>query len=189
MVEGFPRSANSFFVGMLELISRRQGLNFKMAHHTHSVVNLRLAKFYGIPRVVLIRRPLGAILSYHIFSGISIERCLDEYVKFYTSVQSLKPYTVVTFDDVTSRFSGVLNKLNQDCGFSFSAPESFEVDVDQLMKSAKLRGRAIHGERSSMRTGYPDEEREEIKRLKVKRVEALLDDNPQANALYDDIVG
>ena len=75
VVEGYPRSSNSFAVDMIGEsatgLLRRQDI----AHHTHDVANLQIAQAYGIPKVILIREPEAAILSFHIYSNAPIPRC------------------------------------------------------------------------------------------------------------------
>ena len=50
-IDGYPRSANSFTVRMF----RKANPEAVIAHHTHSVANIKKAIECGIPVVVLIR--------------------------------------------------------------------------------------------------------------------------------------
>ena len=56
-IEGYQSSGNSFSFGIL----RHASSKLRIAHHCHSVANLRLALDYGVPTVCLIRDPKSAI--------------------------------------------------------------------------------------------------------------------------------
>ena len=62
VVEGPPRSANSFTVRMLHRMLGRPP-RFRIAHHSHSQDNLWAGAGYRMPLVVLARPPQDAILS------------------------------------------------------------------------------------------------------------------------------
>lgn len=58
-IEGFLRSGNSFAVALVN--QHYPGL--AIAHHTHCIAALRLARRHSVPTIVLIRDPLDAIAS------------------------------------------------------------------------------------------------------------------------------
>src|SRR5918999_5771267 len=61
VIEGFPRSANSFAVAAF---ARAQGRKPKIAHHVHAPAQVIAAARAGIPAIVLIRNPEEAVLEY-----------------------------------------------------------------------------------------------------------------------------
>jgi hypothetical protein len=60
VIEGFPRSANTFFY---HYFATAQRLPMKIAHHLHSPYQIRAAARYQLPCVFLIRNPLDCITS------------------------------------------------------------------------------------------------------------------------------
>ena len=60
VIEAFQRSGNTFAWFLIREIF---GDEFKIAHHTHSVANLKLAIRYNKKTVILIRNPIDSIVS------------------------------------------------------------------------------------------------------------------------------
>ena len=61
VIEGFPRSANSFAVNAFVLA---QGRPVHVAHHVHAAAQVLAAGRAGVPAILLIREPTDAIVSY-----------------------------------------------------------------------------------------------------------------------------
>jgi len=59
-IEDFPRSGNSFAVGAVE---HAQSKPIQIAHHTHVPANAMRACEWGIPTLVLLRKPKAAVIS------------------------------------------------------------------------------------------------------------------------------
>lgn len=60
VVEGYPRSANTFVVEFIRIVAGDHGEQVKFAHHTHDAKNVELGIKSGLPCLVLIREPLAA---------------------------------------------------------------------------------------------------------------------------------
>ena len=87
VIEGFQRSGNTFAWFLIREIF---GHEFKIAHHTHSVANLKLAIRYQKKTVILIRNPIDSIVSSVIYrknNGNIFKKNLiliiDDYTSFY----------------------------------------------------------------------------------------------------------
>ena len=59
-IEGFPRSGNSFACRIIRITDPW----IKISDHTHSIANVKSASENHVPIVILIRKPLDAIVSY-----------------------------------------------------------------------------------------------------------------------------
>lgn len=59
VIEGYPRSANTFAVAAFEIA---QGKPSKIARHTHAIAQLKRAAALKLPTLVIIREPEQAIL-------------------------------------------------------------------------------------------------------------------------------
>lgn len=121
-VEGFPRSANSFVAGM---IGSSQGKDFQLAHHTHAPAQIIRACKLNVPTLVLIRKPIDAVIS---LRALELEICkrqnkkngkanfknsIEEWVQFYNRVLPYRNnYSIGTFGKVVNDMDAVIKSLN-----------------------------------------------------------------------------
>ncbi len=88
VIEGYPRSANTFAIAAFRLAQRRR---VQLAHHAHVPAQAREGLRRGLPVVVLVRRPDEAVTSMAIRAGVSIETALRVYVRFHAAVTTYAP--------------------------------------------------------------------------------------------------
>jgi len=163
VIEGYPRSGNTFAYFLL--------LNFRqlnIAHHTHSLANIKKGLRRRLPVVVLIRNPYDAIASVlikrvdfkkNINLDIEIRKQVFYYKKFYRFVKK-KVETILICDfDILIKNSEKFVKethnllLKKDIGILFSWSENKK--IDNIKKSIKYVKKQI-------------EEKEQLKNLDVK---------------------
>ncbi len=121
VIEGFPRSANSF---AYEAFLAGQRGPVRVAHHLHVPAQILRALAWRIPALVLIRQPVDVAVSYWIMAPDTSPRTiLRAYASFY---ERLKPYreefVTATFEDATQRFPDVMRVVNAKFGRSFGVP-------------------------------------------------------------------
>jgi hypothetical protein len=175
VIEGYPRSSNTFTVDFIQILSARSALNLKPAHHTHDVDNLLIGLGLGVPCVALIRNPVDAIASYMIYNGdIELEAAVLRYKKFYEPLlPHLDKLVVAEFGKLLSDLNGFVSFLN--LAFSIGLPLSADVDADSAR--AKLneleRGQKIYKpEEFSRKVASPNDERKLMaKEVKVRLAE------------------
>ena len=111
VIEGFPRSGNTFSVVALEYA---EGRVMKIAHHLHAPAQIIWGIKYGVPAVVLIRNPVDVISSLVIREDyISIKVALIAYILFYGSLLKFKPkYLILKFEDVIGDYGEGIKKIN-----------------------------------------------------------------------------
>ena len=82
VIEGFPRSSNTFAVTAFQLAQSRP---VKLAGHLHASSHVIAAAKKGVPTLVLIRDPIDVITSYIIFRGLSltVKQAFRYYIRFY----------------------------------------------------------------------------------------------------------
>jgi hypothetical protein len=118
VVDGYPRSGNSFFVRLIiHQLEENDLSNLSLSHHTHRVENIKLAHHYGVPAVVLIRDPYDAIASFFIFQKfcLPIIECIKKYLHFYNFVLSFNAnILIVNFDTVISNPNLVLEHIQKN---------------------------------------------------------------------------
>ncbi len=190
VIEGYPRSANTFSVDMINVICDAAGRKRPpMGHHTHSVLNLRLGVLQNIPIVVLIRNPAAAILSYRIFSGRPVSHCLDRYVTFYSrTLQLNQPFILGEFEETVQDFNAVLTRLNAVLDDPLPLSNDLARDIARAQDQARARAARRHGDMITERVGVPTEEREALKQTHRAEVEAALADNPEPLRLYNEVL-
>jgi hypothetical protein len=188
VIEGFPRSANTFAVAAFRLA---QPADVRIAHHRHAPAQVLGAAKIGVPALVLIREPEEAILSYVTrHPEIGMRQALKDYIRFYERVLPHRGrFVCATFKEVTSDFARVTRRLNDRFGTSF---EEF-VHTDEHVQEVFRRMDRYHavrfgGEETFASMGArPSDER--IPLMDAQRAEfhgeSLSQERARAHALYE----
>ena len=123
VLEGFPRSANSFAAYTI-FYSQKSG--FKMGHHLHAPAHLRYAVKNRIPCLVIIREPLGAVSSLIIRNKCDPKNALLDYISFMKVSLALSDSIVfANFNDIISGKIGVkVMEINQRFDVALAIPEN-----------------------------------------------------------------
>lgn len=140
VIEGFPRSANTFSEVAL-LVS--QGPDFKVAHHGHYPVHVKHALALGKPCVVLIREPASAIASLiDLGTPDDIGQLCDRYFFYYNYVLTIMDKVLIwDFEAVTENFPAQIETLNQRFAMRLNVPPAKEVSQHEIYSIADgLRG-------------------------------------------------
>jgi hypothetical protein len=165
VIEGFPRSANTFAVAAFLFA---QDTPTKIAHHLHAPAQVIQAVRWGIPTIVLVRPPKDAVISLQIRQPFrTLRRTLILYSKYYSSlVKYRQGFIVAPFDEVISNFGNIIESVNARFNTSFKTfehtPENLEV-VYAMIEQMDMADQNI-----SMVTeetvSRPSKEREALKR-------------------------
>jgi hypothetical protein len=120
VIEGFPRSANTF--ATYAFMQANAGRSLKIGNHFHSPAQFRLAARYGVPAMLVIREPLDAILSLMVFTPhMSARDGLRRYIGFHEPLLALSDrFVVAPFAEVTTDFDRSIMRLNQRFGLDFA---------------------------------------------------------------------
>lgn len=139
VIDGFTRSATTFAVYALQL-SQEQPV--RLAHHLHAPAQLIEAARRGVPALVLIREPRGAILSQVAREPwVTVSGALIAYSRFYTCLLPYRDRFVVgEFEQVTRDFGGVIRRVNARFGTSFAEFVHTEASERECFELARLRG-------------------------------------------------
>ena len=133
VVEGFPRSGNTFFA---ESISYFLGPDFSIASHAHHIAQIRLAVARGIPCVVLVRHPVEVLASYLIAGPHARPKdVLREYATYHSQILRLvDEVQVVTFGQAINDFQRTMERVSSRWNLSL-VPESFtESDRERILE-------------------------------------------------------
>jgi len=174
VLEGFPRSANTF---LYRTLRAALGEEQKIAHHVHRSQQVAMAARYGVPAFVLYRTPVAAIASLLVrFDGkIPVEQCLSDYIAFAETTLSLSRNELVhvlTFDEVILEPDAVANDI-------LAAIGSSENVTPEMVKKATADDRTNH-----IQSSLPNAEKDRQKASHVEKIMSL-PNFEQALALYE----
>ena len=139
VIDGYGRSASTFAVYAFQL-SQEQPV--RLAHHLHASAQILTAASHGVPTLVLIREPRGAILSQLIREPhMALRDALAAYSWFYTRLLPYRDSFVVgEFEQVTNDFGAVIRRLNKHFGTNFAEFVHTEANMRECFEFIKLRG-------------------------------------------------
>src|SRR5215203_5308665 len=162
VIEGFPRSANSF---ARVAFNRAQKGTVRIATGLHVPAQVIRAARWRIPTLVLIRRPKDAVLSFAIRDPISVEEALKYYISFYETVEAYgDAYVLGLFEEVTEDFGQVIRRINDRFGTTFSPFSHDERNVDGVFARIEKNSRKRFRETSlENKVSRPFASREKLK--------------------------
>lgn len=177
VIEGFPRSANTFAVFALQYA---QPFPLKIAYHFHAPAQIFRAINLGIPTLVLIRNPRDSVASFVArWSEVSESQALEFYISFYKSISQYKPsYVIGDFAEITQNFSNIIKKINNRFETSFVLFSDSQEDRNKVLEKIKK-------DRSSFSTPNDILKQSILKRLSMKENQTLLG---EAEKIYQDFL-
>ncbi len=192
VIEGYPRSGNTFAVVAFRLA---QGREIEIAHHLHAAAQIKRAARLDVPAIVLIREPSEAILSVVVRDPhVSIRWALRSYIRFYSTVVPYLEKTVVApFATVTSDLASIIRLVNTRYGTAFKEFAPTEDALNTVRQTVERMGQL-----DSMKTGWeyqlglalPSEQRRRAK--EAHRAEYLDERNKRlrltAESLYERVM-
>ena len=189
VIEGFPRSANTFAVWAFK---QAQAGDVRTAHHLHSPAQVILAARWRIPTLVLIREPKEAVMSWVIWDEHTLDYALRSYIYFYKSVLSCRDaYVLADFKDVTQDYGAVIRRINERFRTEFSPFQHTKENVGKVYERIEeLHQMRNGGKTSETRIAHPSEAKKEVKHRLRPELEApergeLL---AEATAIYEHLV-
>ncbi len=142
VIDGYPRSANSFAVGAFR---QAQSSPVKVSHHLHVPAQIVRAVELDIPTILLIRHPVDSIISYRALhkEGEIVERepraslrmgfrpFCRSWIDFYqTTLPHVESVVIGRFQQVISDFGGIVRAVNSRFGENFTPFEHTEENVE-----------------------------------------------------------
>lgn len=188
-MESYPRCASSFAIAGFRLAQEPRSL--RLAHHTHASGHVIAGIRLGIPALVLIREPEGAVVSSRIRHPA--RRYADLLRGFCAFYEPLVPHrgdlVIGTFDEVISgELGAITRRLNARFGTTYAEFEPTEENVARVMREIDQdwRARRGDGERLERVIPRPSPVREDLKREMQERyaVEAPQKLRQRAEELY-----
>ncbi len=162
VIEGFPRSGNSFAYAAFLMAN---GNEVVISHHVHRPSQIITAARNKIPMLIIIRQPVEAVVSLIIFRPfLSLKQGLRSYIDFYERIKTYRSsYLVATFDKVTDDFGDVIRQLNEKFGTSFSEFEHTEENVKKCFEMVEEFSNRFAGYHDENLVARPSEKRKKAK--------------------------
>jgi hypothetical protein len=190
VIEGFPRSANTYSVVAFLLANGDRG---HIGHHLHASGHVVRAVRFRLPTIVLIRDPRAACLSYVIRRpAIPVSDALTDYLDFYRSVWPLRHRFVTgEFGQVVSDFGAVIGAVNEKFHTDFAlyehTPENEQACVAMLeQRNRRETGGYVSETYVARPSAYRTELKQQLERtLERGRAAVLLE---RAERLYRQFV-
>lgn len=142
VVDGFPRSANSYIEAAFNVSQAGKGIY--LSSHSHASGQVVAAVRRNLPTVVLYRNPDDAVASYmHMSaSSLSMNQLFLEYVTFYKTILPLSDQVVLaSFPSVTCDFPSIVKKVNAKFNIELLVPTmdlNFEQEVSAWRDKTSL---------------------------------------------------
>lgn len=177
IIEGFPRSANTYCVSAFEIAQRRP---VRIARHLHDPWQVRFGERHGIPTMVLIREPLSAVVSALMRDKRSTHgRLLRDYLRFYEgAIAAHQKAIFVPFELATSNFNVAIDALNQQYGTAFKFLSEGDDELIRASVAEKDADALGNSARDPLRSALPSPEKrlvaQELKELIEERHSKLL---------------
>jgi hypothetical protein len=189
VIEGFPRSGNTFAVVAFQQAQRE---SVRVAHHLHMPAQVIRAAQWSIPTLLLARKPTDAALSWVIREpGVPIRQALKHYVSFYKKAAQYRDALVVGFfEEVTRDYGMVLERVNAKFGTGFSSFVHSEDNVRCVFDHIDEVHRARRGGRldekvithpSAVKAGLKDALKKELEAPELRKLIA------KAEAVYESL--
>jgi hypothetical protein len=168
VVEGFPRSGNTYVVAWLSLARP----TLRVASHVHHLAHVRRAQQLGVPVLVLVRPPRDAVLSNLVFRPeADPSELLGRWLEFYDPSVLTRARTVIaTFDEATGDMATVLGRVERETGLpggTYVVPDP-EAVLDRVQELGDRR----FGSVPDSKLARPSQTRDALKEAAAHRVDA-----------------
>ena len=190
LIEGFPRSGNSFAVAAFCKAQKRE---VDIAHHLHAPGHVIAAVKSNIPALVVIRHPDEAVPEFALAKpNIPVAAILRGYIRFYEPLRPFKrDFVTATFDQVHTNLGDVIRRINQRFWTAFLEfepnPRSVGAahrDVEEDYRHRQGSAPAVLGSSSRQSATERDETSQRVHR--AYHDAALAARRARARTLYED---
>jgi len=158
VIEGFPRSGNTFAVCAFELAQERP---VRSAHHLHASAQVREAVRLGVPVMLLVREPEDSAVSQILREPcISPRQALGAWIRFYRRVAPLRDRVFVAdFARVSTDFGAVIRDFNSRFGTVYKEFDHTPENEARCFALIEQQSRRRFGDLQERRVARPSEER------------------------------
>ncbi len=162
VIEGFPRSGNTFAVFAL----RAANPGISIASHIHHFAPIKTARKQRLPLLIAIREPLGCLSSYLVAgSHARPSDVLHEYLSYYSALVSIDDGVVfATFDQIVGSYGTAIGRLNARFDTQFNGYDNDAESDTEVISTIKTYHASVHRHRRPTEAApVPQPGRDEIK--------------------------
>lgn len=195
VIEGYPRSANTFAVAGIKLAQNDQ---INIASHRHEIGHIRYALQLHKPVIVLIRNPIDAIVSFIIREDVSISFSINYYIYYYKKVNKYKNRVLILkFDEIIDHLDKSIDKINKKFNLYLSLIKINNTTNNKILGMVASMHKAEQeligkGGNNNIRSiAVPSLERENVKRVIVNKIQTspnLKKKINNANSVYNQVI-
>jgi hypothetical protein len=155
LIEGFPRSGNSFLVAWL----RRANPDLQIASHMHSIAHVRAALRRDVPVVVVIRPPEAALASWSVYNPRgAVDVQIERYRRFHEGLAEVADHVLISpFEVTTESPTTVVHAL--EAPLRRSLVDEPPGGMDEVFDEVDRRSVAYGSGHDERRLGRPTESR------------------------------
>jgi hypothetical protein len=143
IVEGFPRSGNTFTVFALQNAAKNQ---IRLSSHVHHPSQVKLAVERGLPTVLVVREPIAVLSSYLTYGEHG--RPADVFKEYHSYHQELIPYAdrvlIVDFEEITSDMSAIVDRINQRFSMEIPPFDQSPENIDHVFAEIARQHNLVH---------------------------------------------
>jgi hypothetical protein len=191
VIEAFGRTGTTFANFAFLSAQRRR---VRTVHHTHAAAQVITAVKMKIPTLVIVREPEAVALSHMARHQVSARPALAAWIRFHQRLVAYRKGIVFCgFEQMTSNFTTVIARLNEEFGTSFEVwqhtPENEAEIFEQIKSRNRGRFREDQAEQRMRAFALPTAEREALKsRMRVQlEAPSLAGLRHRAQILYKDL--
>ena len=146
VLDGFQGSGNSFATAAF---NETQPPGVLLVHHLHAPAQIIKAVRLGLPTIVTIREPRGAVVSLTSrWPYVTLRQALRGYVRFYGKILPYaEGFVLSPFDQTTRHLDAVIRAVNDkfDCDFAVFEPTEQNVRAvrNPALSSEEERARNV----------------------------------------------
>jgi hypothetical protein len=147
VIEGYPRSGNTFAFFALKHAEALKGRDVEIASHVHTPSQVKLAVHLRYPTLLVIRTPLDAVVSLLIAAPhVRFPSAIHEWIHHH---EELLPYRddLVTgsFPEVTKDFGAVTQRVNERFATDFACFDPTPEDTEAVFAAIERNHQVLHG--------------------------------------------
>ena len=144
VIEGFPRSGNTFAYFAMRLASDDR---LSIASHVHTPSQVKAAVALHLPTVLVVREPRDTVVSLLIAAPhVAFRAAINEWVHHHRKVLAYRDgFEVATFAEVTTDLGVVVDRVNERFGTDLPRFEPTEANTEAVFAAIEEHHQRVHG--------------------------------------------
>jgi hypothetical protein len=152
VVEGFPRSGNTYAVEAIRHAEQAAGREIDISSHVHTPSAVKAAVRGRFPTLVVVRPPADTIVSLLIAAPhVRPVDALDEWIHHHRELWPYRErFVIATFAQVTERTPDVIDRVNVAFGTTFAIEPVTEPTRDAVFAAIDANHHRLYGDQEHL---------------------------------------